>query len=292
MPYQHFSIWDKELDVFLDNVKESGIQDVDAWKKWFYEAGTYSIHKHEVATLVEYTKTFLKENKRFPDMSGIGLGGYMFQVLQLLRDEFITLIKKTFKDIDDDNNTLFTLESDFALLIDAALANHREFYEWRAELNSVKLNEYITVTDKHSINQTAFVEDAIAKALESAELSVKLRADLENYRIFIREINANLTPMTKRRGMYVEKTDSQGKRISPQTSPDVGKLSPNSRESRNGMQNRFKDPTQGSSPLSIHRTLYNNKTPSSRTATDDKEQDKETVEASLHRALGFKSSSQ
>lgn len=282
MPYSHFNIWDNELNVFLDNLEKDGIETPNL-KKWFYEVGAYLIHKHEVDTLSVYIKNHLETKKCFPTINGVGLAGYMLKILRQVEKEFWLY----FIDLDD-RETKDIIDNQFLKFIITACENHDAFYEWRAELSTTKMDELVRQAKKFDGDvQNQFVETEIEKALATPDITPEFRADVQCFLVFAREINTQMTPATKKRGIYIEKSDSRG--TDPRTSPHLtfGRASPQT-SSRN-MKDRFKEATPGGSPLSIHRQLYGAgpKTPSSRTGAEDHKDD--PIE--LQRAPGLRSSS-
>jgi hypothetical protein len=258
MPYQHFSIWDKELNDFFVNLEK---QDIDSTnlKTWFYENGPLVIHKSETSTLSLYLKNHLQANKCFPTLSDAGLGGYMVQVLQHVLKEFFEFFEDMqdaeFKDIIVKQYAVFTI---------AAFNNHLEFYAWRAELSTVKMSEFIKQTLKPDFEaQTRFVEEEILKALQNTEITAALRTDLQDFLTYAREINFQMTPLTKKRGVYAEKS-----------------------ENREQQRDRFQEPNKYS-PLSIQRMLSGGKVPSSHTTGEIKDESHDNQPPA--RTLGLKS---
>jgi hypothetical protein len=281
MPYSHFSIWDNDLATFLENLESEGIETANL-KKWFYERGAYLIHQNEVSTLSVYIKDYLKKNKCFPTIDGVGLAGYMMKILRLVEKEFWLF----FNEIED-QETKNIIENQFAKFIIAAFENHDEFYEWRVELSTTKMFAFVKQVKKFDGDaQNQFVEQEIELKLADQEITPELRSDVQNFLTFTREINVNMTPMTKKRGVYYEKSEGRSElRVSPLSSPNIGSPSPITDRTMKGRFNEL----NGGSPLSILRNLQGagSKTPSSRTGTVEDSKD-EAVELSTSRGMGLK----
>src|SRR5438128_2590072 len=92
MPSKNFSIWNKELTNFLHNLHEKGI-DTSIIEDWFAKTGSMEIHRGELATLTDYLKHFYKKHNRFPDLSGVSLQGYMLEVLNYVKNVFLTTLR-------------------------------------------------------------------------------------------------------------------------------------------------------------------------------------------------------
>jgi hypothetical protein len=287
MSFTRFGIWDKELADFFCELDKQHIdkESISAMKDWFYNFGPLLIYKGEEISLLTYIKTFVKEVRRWPDLSSVGLAGYMLQTLQEVRRGFF----ETFS--QDDLTTKRLLEAEFDSLLVSAFKNHDEFYKWRAEVTTSKMALFVaSVKVPTSDAQSQFIEVQIIEALDSEKYSEACKTDLRNFLEYTRQVNIKLTPQTRSRNVFKDREASKShsshdkdkeQRLSPGQSPRI--------DGRQLLHGRIgsMDKITGGTPLSILRGLKTS--PTNATAIDDHKppQDGDDSSPSSHR-MGFK----